>query len=329
MEVEAALSLARELMHAVEQFVISTPDLDSTRFLNRMRGTAARLTGNVAAGDIRLYREWVANSLRAFGRLQQGHITERETEMWRLLDTYARAMQVNNTCEHRLIDEIRGSHERIMESVTLPDLREARTRIESELQLVQRVVTQRSRDEKERVTALAREVSRLEASLASMRGRANFDALTGVYHRAIADDRLRALLADGKPVCLALMDIDNFRTINTTLGQAVGDKILAIMGEQLQRVARTTDLPARYGGDEFCFLASGGTLEQLAQRLAGAVGRRHVRMELDDRVCSVLLSVSVGMACSSPGDTLDTLVGRASRAMSSVKADGRGGMRSA
>jgi diguanylate cyclase len=313
----------------VEQFVISTPDLDSSRFLNRMRGTAAGLTSQAAAGDIQLYRQWIANSLRAFGRLQQGHITERETEMWRLLDTYSRAMQVNSVCEHRLVNEIRGSHERMLESISLADMREARTRIESELQQVQRAVTQRSRDEKERVTALAREVSRLEASLASLRGRANYDALTGVYHRAIADDRLRATLAEGKPVCLALMDIDNFRTINTTLGHAVGDRILAILGEQLQRVARTTDLPARYGGDEFCFIANGGTLEQLAQRLSGAVGRRHVRMELDDRVCSVLLSVSVGMAVSSPGDTLETMIARATRAMSSVKADGRGGMRAA
>jgi len=313
----------------VEQFVISTPDLDSTRFLNRMRGTAAGLTGRVAVDDIRLYQQWIANALRAFGRLQQGHIAERETEMWRLLDTYARAMHTNSTCENRLVDQIRGAHDRMRESMTLPDLREARTVIENELQQVQRVVTQRSRDEKERVTALAREVSRLEASLASLRGRANYDALTGVYHRAIADDRLRGLLAEGKPVCLALMDIDNFRTINTTLGQVVGDKILAVMGEQLQRVARTTDLPARYGGDEFCFVSNGGTLEQLAQRLAGAVGRRHIRMELDDRVCSVLLSVSVGMSISSPGDTLETVVSRATRAMDSVKADGKGGMRAA
>lgn len=326
-QAEAALALARELIHAVEQFVISTPDLDSTRFLNRMRNAAAGLTPAVDPKDIQLYREWLKNSLRAFGQLQQSYIIERENEMWRLLDVYARAMHANGMCEHRLIDQIRASHSRMREMVSLPDLREARAQMEEELQQMQRVVNQRARDEKERVMALAREVSRLEANLAAMRGRANFDALTGVCHRAYLDDRLRSLLAEGKPVCIALMDIDSFRTINNTLGHAVGDRVLAILGDQLQRISRTTDIPARYGGDEFCFLSVGGTAEQLAQRLAGAVARRHIRLELDDRHCSVLLSVSVGIAAASPGDTLEELMSRASRAMSCVRAEGKGGMR--
>lgn len=326
-QAEAALALARELIHSVEQFVISTPDLDSSRFLHRMRGAAAGLTDSVTPEEIEVYREWLKNSLRAFGSLQQSYLTERENEMWRLLETYSRAMQANESGEHHLVAQIRGSHERLRELVSLPDLRAARTQLEEEVQQMQRVVNQRAREEKERVMALARQVSRLEATLASVRGRANYDVLTGVCHRAILEDRLRALLAEGKPVYVALMDIDNFRTINATLGHAVGDKVLAMVGDQLQRIGRSTDVPARYGGDEFCFLSVGGTLEQFAQRLAGAVARRHVRLELDDRHCSVLLSVSTGLAAACPGDTLEGLMGRAARALNSSRADGKGDIR--
>ncbi|MCC2668107.1 MAG: putative diguanylate cyclase/phosphodiesterase with sensor [Armatimonadetes bacterium] len=326
-QAEASLALVRELLHAVEQFVLSTPDLDSSRFLHRMRSTAAGLAGDVDPVTMRLYQEWLGNALRAFGGLQQNYIQERETEMWRLLDTYSRATHVTQSTEHALVDQIRDAHVRMKDLVTLPDIRAARMQLEDELQQVQRAVIQKAREDKERSASLTREVARLESVLASVRGQADFDVLTGVFHRAVVEDRLRALLAEGKPVTIALMDVDNFRTINTTLGHAVGDRILALVGDQLQRVTRSTDVAARYGGDEFCFLAVGGTVDQLAQRLSGAVGRRHVRLELDERVCSVLLSLSVGITSSSPGDTLEQVVERAGRALSVVKAAGKGGIR--
>jgi diguanylate cyclase len=326
-QAEAALALVRELLHAVEQFVISTPDLDSSRFLHRIRGTAAQLTTDAEAANIEVYRQWLANALRAFGSLQKSYVSEREAEMWRLLDAYSRTSDTTSYREHQLVTMIQGAHDRMRELVTLDDIRTARTELEAEIQQVQRAVHLKAQEDKERATALGREVARLESTLAAARGQANFDVLTGVYHRAIVDDRLRALLRDGKPVCFALMDIDNFRTINASLGHAVGDRVLAILGEQLQRISRTTDLAARYGGDEFCFLAVGGTPEQLAQRIAGAVARRHVRLEIEDRTCSVLLSVSVGITGSSPGDTHDEILERAGRALAVVKASGKGGIR--
>jgi len=325
-QAEASLALARELLHAVEQFVISTPDLDSSRFLHRIRGTAAKLTSDVEPGNIQVFRQWIGNALRAFGSLQKSYISEREAEMWRLLDAYSRTTDITLHREHQLVSQIQGAHERMRELVSLQDIRQARAELESEIQRVQRAVNVKAQEDKERTTALGREVARLESALASARGQANYDVLTRVYHRAIVDDRLRALLKDGKPVSFALMDVDNFRTINTTLGHAVGDKVLSMVGDQLHRISRSTDTAARYGGDEFAFLAVGGTTEQLAQRLAGAVARRHVRLEIDDRTCSVLLSLSVGISASSPGDTFDVVLERASRALSVVKAGGKGGI---
>src|SRR6266550_8330584 len=87
----AALALARELLHSVEQFVISTPDLDTQRFLQRMRGTAAGLTPQADAPTIHLYRKWVGQALGAFAGLQRKYIADREEEMWRLLDSCANA----------------------------------------------------------------------------------------------------------------------------------------------------------------------------------------------------------------------------------------------
>ncbi|HEU4754664.1 MAG TPA: GGDEF domain-containing protein, partial [Armatimonadota bacterium] len=201
--------------------------------------------------------------------------------------------------------------------------------LEDEVRRAQKLVELKERQDRERIAALQRQVTRLEAALASVRGQADFDTLTGVYHRGVFDQRLQGYLEAENPCTLALIDVDNFKTINDTLGHTVGDRILALLGENIHRVARSTDLAARYGGDEFAFVAVGFTAEQIAQRLSGAVARRHVRMELDEgeRIIQVLLSTSVGITTSRRGDTPHSLIQRSDQAMLAAKKAGKGGLR--
>ena len=166
----------------------------------------------------------------------------------------------------------------------------------------------------------------LQAELAAVRGQARYDALTRIFHRGAFLESLGRLLAEGKPCSLAFLDVDDFKTINDTLGHTIGDRLLTVLADQLRRGMRTTDVAARYGGDEFCFLGPGLNAEQLAQRLAGAVARRHVRLELEERTCSVLLSVSVGIAQSKLGDTPEELLERADQALTRTKRGSKGGI---
>jgi diguanylate cyclase (GGDEF)-like protein len=325
----AALALSRELLHSVEQFVISTPDLDTARFLQRLRGTAAGLIPGIDIPTTRLYQEWVRKALGTFASLQRRNVVEREDEMWRLLDAYARCAALGQQASTSLTTALLESHERMREAARLPDLQTARERLEEELKQSERLAEQKAREDKERLTALGREVSRLQAELAAVRGQARYDALTKIYHRGAFLECLSQLLAEGKPCGLAFMDVDNFKTINDTLGHPIGDRVLMVLAEQLRRGMRTTDAAARFGGDEFCFLAPGLNMEQLAQRLVGAVARRHVRLELEERVCSVLLSVSVGIAQSRLGDTAEELLERANQALMQAKQTGKGGIQCA
>src|SRR5581483_6385733 len=84
------------------------------------------------------------------------------------------------------------------------------------------------------------------------------DPATGVANRIALTDRLsQALLAlERQPgqVALLFIDLDNFKTINDTLGHDVGDQVLAAAARRLERVARRGDTVARFGGDEFVLL---------------------------------------------------------------------------
>ena len=84
---------------------------------------------------------------------------------------------------------------------------------------------------------------------------------------------------------------------------------------------------ARFGGDEYVVVAPMQPAEELGQRLADTVSRRHLKLESEGRVCSALLSVSVGVAQSDPLDTAYSLIARADEALLSVKRRGKGGVR--
>ncbi|MFN3648690.1 MAG: diguanylate cyclase domain-containing protein [Armatimonadota bacterium] len=322
-QAEQALALSRELLHAAEQFVIPATDLDSSRFLNRLRATAAGIHQKAEAPTLQLFQQWAQGALAAFGALQRRYIREREDELWRLADIHAQAAARGHHQDAEFLQALRDSHGRMRQIAGRGEGQEVLTALQEELQSTRQLVDRKAREDKERVQALARQVAGLEAALAQVRGQARLDSLTGLHHRGALQERAEQLLTESKPFSLALLDLDDFKTINDSLGHLVGDRLLCQTADLLRRVARSNDLVARLGGDEFCVLSPGMTPDYLAQRLAGAVGRRHVHLQMEDRAVSALLSVSVGIAHSEPDDSFDTLLHRADQPLLAVKRGGK------
>ena len=223
---EAALTLARELLYAVDQFVLSTPDLDTDRFLHRVRGTAAGVVSKADAPTLRLYRDWCRGALAAFAGLQRRYLGERETEMWRLLETYSAAATLDHTADSGLNTALREAHEGLRQASRLEDIRAAREAMQEEIVRARRLVEEKSRGDRDRSATLALQVTRLESELAAVRGRAALDSLTGVLHRGAFQDSLERILSGGRGCSLAILDLDDFRTVNNTLGHMVGDRML-------------------------------------------------------------------------------------------------------
>jgi diguanylate cyclase (GGDEF)-like protein len=97
---------------------------------------------------------------------------------------------------------------------------------------------------------------------------ANYDELTGLYNRRKFNETMEALPnAPGRPLCLALLDLDNFKVINDTHGHHSGDVVLAEFARMLKQYIDTSrHLVFRWGGDEFAVIYY-GTNEELERTL--------------------------------------------------------------
>ena len=152
------------------------------------------------------------------------------------------------------------------------------------------------------------------------------DSLTGVANRSLLEDRaahaLQLAARTGQTVSLLFCDLDNFKTVNDSLGHAKGDHLLKVITERLRACVRHSDTVARFGGDEFAILLEDASAEMaraLAERIVDVIG---YEISLDDR--PFFPSVSIGVATSIPGTTTTDLLRNADTAMYAAKAAGKG-----
>jgi diguanylate cyclase (GGDEF)-like protein len=132
---------------------------------------------------------------------------------------------------------------------------------------------------------------------------ANHDALTGLPNRELFLARLSGSLGSEGRVAVLLVDLDDFKVVNDSLGHGAGDRLLSGVAERLCRVLRPGDVIARFGGDEFTVLLPGITSEAyalgVARRLAEAL---HEPLVLDGERRYVTASVGVSFSAPSEHD---------------------------
>ena len=162
--------------------------------------------------------------------------------------------------------------------------------------------------------------SRLRAELEH---KANHDDLTGCLNRAATAAAVDAFLLESRPVAVAFIDLDDFKSINDEIGHAAGDELLRVAATRLRNVTRDGDLIGRIGGDEFVVVCTGGDTApdpaELASRLSDALNG-------DAAFGShrVVLRASVGAAISYAGEvSAEGVLQRADAAMYVAKRTAR------
>ena len=147
------------------------------------------------------------------------------------------------------------------------------------------------------------------------------DRLTGLPNRALLLDRMERSLRSGRRGLVLLVDLDEFRTLNDTIGHDGGDRLLEAVGTRLEAIAEPPATVARLGGDEFAVFTELSATSQPTDMAALVVDsiRRPVRVDGRRQV----VTASVGVATGSSDDSASDLVRDAEVAMYRAKTNGR------
>jgi diguanylate cyclase (GGDEF)-like protein/PAS domain S-box-containing protein len=175
-----------------------------------------------------------------------------------------------------------------------------------------------------------RDITERKALQDQLRHQAFHDSVTGLANRALLLDRThhaleRRSLTDA-PLAVLFLDLDDFKTVNDSLGHEAGDELLAAVAQRLRASMRPSDTPARLGGDEFAILLEDLSDETEATRIAErALTSLADPFDLGGQ--SVLIRASVGIALVDPDGVprADDLLRDAEAAMYTAKREGTGG----
>lgn len=156
---------------------------------------------------------------------------------------------------------------------------------------------------------------------------AHHDSLTGLPNRTLLHDRLEQALAQAQRgrhrVAVMFLDLDRFKSINDTLGHAIGDELLKHVGERLKSVVRAVDTVSRLGGDEFVIvlheISSPDDAVQVAEKVLGALASA-VTIESHQLRATPSIGISI---FPDDGDEVFGLMKHADTAMYHAKAAGR------
>lgn len=165
---------------------------------------------------------------------------------------------------------------------------------------------------------------RMEEQLAQM---ATHDYLTDLPNRRLFDDRLDIAIANShrsqKKLAVIMLDLDNFKVVNDTLGHNVGDKLLQAVSERLTSILRKSDTVARMGGDEFILLLPEIAQVEDAAKLAQKI-LESVRGQYEFEGNEIKVTASIGIALyPDDGENNENLMKKADMAMYSAKDKGR------
>jgi diguanylate cyclase len=175
-----------------------------------------------------------------------------------------------------------------------------------------------------RLAAATEEAESLRRELEEARDDARRDPLTGLANRRAFEDGFTEATQAGKAVCVALCDIDHFKSVNDRFGHAVGDRVLKVIAGALSE-ACGEHLVARYGGEEFAILFTDTDVAAAVETLDGAratVAAKRYRLRETDAPLGAV-TFSGGVSPYQPDELVGSVMGRADKLLYRAKDLGR------
>jgi diguanylate cyclase len=332
---DAALDTVASLLKTFGEHAFDTDNVTAPELRGECEGWAKRITvgvgkGEETDGEAKPFKRDFAG-VRHFFSAQRAH--EREF-VGRSLGNLREAVHTFARCLTTTVGEDRAADERVgtqlgklVGAFQSNDSEAIRHEAEGIVAVVQEVMAKRSESQKRMLGELSQKINDLRDELQEVREQAALDPLTQLFNRAALDahlDRVAdlAFLLSSSP-CILMIDVDHFKNTNDSFGHPAGDDVLRRVADMLVRnFLRREDFVARYGGEEFVVVIPDSSLhnaELRAERVRQAISE----LEVTSAKGKIPVTVSIGLACLSSGDTGASWLARADAALYEAKGEGR------
>jgi len=270
--------------------------------------------------------ESAATEVREWGRSTARHYAQKAADVKEILLAMTSAAESVSNRDQRCAQRFNEVTANLRSIASLEDISQIRSSIERSASHLKDSIDRMHAEGKAVLDRLQSQVATFEARLAEAEQVASSDALTRLRSRLWIETQIEQRIAATTLFCLALLDLDGFKTVNDEHGHVVGDDVLKQFAAELKSACRSTDLVARWGGDEFLVLLDGPLVHARAQmeRVAKWVCGSYT-VERDRGPLVLRVRASVGLVEFRAPETMTQLLDRADAAMYANKPVGSNG----
>jgi len=256
-------------------------------------------------------------------------LREAKSSFKRLITVFVERLSEMSMSATGYHERIEGYAARLERADALNDLQNIVADLVSDTRSVQ-VDMMRHRDEIVEVRKQADQaesrVRQLEAELEHVSEQVREDQLTGTLNRRGLDDAMQREISRAQrkrtPLCVAILDLDNFKKLNDTYGHQAGDDALIHLANVVRKTLRPTDTVARFGGEEFVIVFAETDEKQAVEAMRRLQRELTKRFFLHDNE-RLLITFSAGVALLKANETQDGILARADKAMYQAKLQGK------
>jgi diguanylate cyclase len=281
-----------------------------------LAGLRAELSAEMTREDLAATEARVREQLQEWGRGTAQFYEEKTSEVKDMLMIIARTAQSVGARDERSAGQMNEVTQRLKMIASLDDLRQVRSSVEKCAADLKTSVDRMTEEGKTVVNQLRRQIAEYRSKLEAAEELAWRDGLTGLSSRLYVEGQIQRRIEDGFPFCVAVLDLNDFKTVNDRHGHRTGDELLRQFSSELRSARRATDVIGRWGGDEFilildCDLTEGkAQIERLQERICG-----DYTIPFKTGPKKFYVSASFGVAEREASEDLKELVARADAEM--------------
>jgi diguanylate cyclase (GGDEF)-like protein len=316
----------RALLRAIGSNAIRACHAPGANLEHQLTCLEASLSRHSTSDRLEEVQNQVEDRLERWGTLTADHLRGKADEVKELLIMMSRTAESVGERDQRYANQFADLTTDLKAIASLDDLTIVRSSLVRKANDLKDCVDKMTQEGHRALSELRTRVTDYETKLTAVEQLALKDTLTGLANRRSAEGRMEWYVSQQQTYCVVIVDLDGFKKVNDSHGHAAGDDLLRQFSDELQKNMRSTDMVARWGGDEFIVILTCDLVAatpQVERIRKWVLGKYKIQIGAGKEIAQVEVGASIGLAQWLPGRTAQQVMELADAAMYVDKKESR------